>query len=310
MDLETAFLDDIVAHPDDPTPWLVFADWLTERDDPRGELVRLLRLCWDEPKHEAFDERHAALEALFARGVRLPVPRTTNSLGMELVWVPPGRVWFNGANSKPGRKRAVTFAEPFWLSVHPVTQEQWRTLMPTNPSGFARGGENADRVADIADADLACFPVERITWHEAEQFLKALNARERSREWVYRLPTEYEWEYAVRSPVTCRTDCGFSFYFAVPTNELTPALANYRIPEDGLRRTTRVGSYPPTRLGLYDVHGNVMEWCGDTVDETRRRLRGGHWDCAAAWCKAGFRDAIDPGARRHDLGFRVARVRR
>jgi uncharacterized protein (TIGR02996 family) len=314
MDLLAAFLDDIVAHPGDSTPWLVLADWLTERDDPRGEMVRLLRLCWDEPDHDDFATRHAALEAHYASGVRLPLPRFTNSLGMEFVWVPPGRFWVGGYGGKHSRKRPTRMDEPFWIGIHTVTQGQWRTLLSSNPSAFSRAGSRAEAVRDIPDADLDRFPVEMVTWSEAEQFIATLNDRESGTGGGYRLPTDIEWEYAVRSPVTCREDCGASFYFAQPCEDLTLELANYnghngnRRLEGALQRPAQVGSYPPNRLGIHDLHGNVMEWIATTVDSTRRRLRGGHWDCSEAWCKASFRDAISPDARRDDLGFRLVRA--
>jgi uncharacterized protein (TIGR02996 family) len=313
MNLEEAFLADMVAHPHDATPWLVFADWLEERGDPRGELVRLLRLCWDEPRKKAFKTRHARLQELFAAGVCLPLPRFTNSLGMEFVWVPPGTFWMGGGNGKRSKNK-VEIAEPFWLGIYPVTQNQWQALMGSNPVWFARTGAGAEKMREIGDAELECFPVENVSWNDAQEFLARLNARVRDAGWVYRLPSAEEWEYACRGPVTCRADCAFSFHAGEPSNSLSSLRANF----DGNRpvsaekgpclgRPTRVGSYPANRLGIFDLHGNVWEWTNTPVGAVRV-FRGGSWCLSGASCTAAFRSAYTPESRLNDLGFRLARV--
>jgi uncharacterized protein (TIGR02996 family) len=313
MDLEHAFLQDIVAHPHDPTPWLVFADWLEERGDPRGELVRLLRLCWDEPRKKAFKTRHARLQELFAAGVRLPLPRFTNSLGMEFVWVPPGSFWMGGGDGKPGQRK-VEMAGPFWMGIHLVTQEQWQTLMGSNPSSFARSGACANKVRDIGEEELACFPVESISYTQAQDFIAGLNAREGESGWQYQLPSAEEWEYAYRSPVTCRADCAFSFYFDMPSNSLSSLRANFNgnFPvntEKGpsLGRPTRVGSYPANRLGIFDLAGNLYEWT-DTPNGPDLLVRGGCWAQGGAGCTAAHGSRSGPEHQSPIIGFRLARV--
>jgi uncharacterized protein (TIGR02996 family) len=318
MDLEEGFLADMVAHPHDATPWLVLADWLEERDDPRGELVRLLRLCWDEPRKKAFKSRHARLQELFASGVRLPLPRFTNSLGMEFVWVPPGTFWRGGGNGKPGTRK-VEMKKPFWLGVFPVTQGQWQTLRGTNPSYFARTGGGAEQVGEIAAAELDRFPVENVSWNDAQAFLMDLNAQEQETGWTYRLPTADEWEYACRWPVTCCEDCGFSFHAGEPSSTLSSDRANFNgtYPAGtqtgaNLGRPTPVGSYPANRLGIHDLHGNVWEWtesCGSgRIARKGRMLRGGSYYCAGLNCAVAFRTAKEPGDQSRDWGFRLARV--
>jgi len=298
MDLEQAFLDDTVAHPHDPTPWLVFADWLAERDDPRGELVRLLRLCWDEPRSALFKERHARLQDLFAAGVTVPLPRFTSPAAGTFVWVPPGTGWLGGVTS-PGRRK-VTIAQPFWLGVYPVTQAQWRAVDGTNPAAFARRGSQARRVTDLADADLDRLPVECVSWRQAEAFVALLNELEPGH--GYRLPTADEWEFATRSPVTCRDDCAFAYHFASPAHDLSPELANFG---GHVGRTTVVGSYPPNRLGIFDLHGNVFEWTA-TVQGDLAIVHGGAWNLAAGACRASNRGRTNRGSTFTYVGLRLA----
>jgi uncharacterized protein (TIGR02996 family) len=300
MDLEEAFLADMVAHPHDATPWLVFADWLEERGDPRGELVRLLRLCWDEPRKKAFKERHARLQELFASGVRLPLPRFTNSLGVEFVWVPPGQFWMGGGAGKVG-PRKVAMTEPYWMGIYPVTQGQWRALMGNKPSGFSRAGE-FDIADAFSDAELDWFPVENVSWDKIQEFIAGLNDREQEGGWLHRLPTEEQWEYACRSPVTCRADCAFSFHAGEPSNRLFHEQANF-----GTKRPSKVGSYPPNRLGIHDLHGNVYDW----VRASRglvSAVRGGSWQYGSSFCRAAEQHAENPASRACNRGFRLVRV--
>jgi uncharacterized protein (TIGR02996 family) len=314
MDLEEGFLADMVLHPHDATPWLVFADWLEERDDHRGELVRLLRLCWDEPRKKAFKDRHARLQQLFASGVRLPLPRYTNSLGMDFVWVPPGHFWMGGHNGIPG-VRKVEIAGPFWLGIHPVTQGQWQTVMGSNPSWFSRTGHGADKVAAIPDADLARFPVENVSWHETQEFIAELSKLDVVDGWVYRLPQEEEWEYACRGPITCKVDCAFSFHAGEPSSSLSSERANFHgdYPANAdkgpfLARTTTVGAYPANRLGLYDMHGNVWEWTDNTPQFEGIVFRGGSWNSTGPDCNAANGLSTGPLHQVRNRGFRLARV--
>src|SRR5205823_2918425 len=109
-------------------------------------------------------------------------------------------------------------------------------------------------------------------WEDVvEQFLVKLNKQEKAIGWLYRLPTEAEWEYACRGRANSKEECSFHFYFDKPTDDLSSTQANFNghfpvgTADKGpyLERTTKVGSYRPNRLGLYDMHGNVWEWCSD-----------------------------------------------
>jgi uncharacterized protein (TIGR02996 family) len=192
MNDDEPFLQAIRANPADDAPWLIYADWLEERGDPRATLYR---------------HRHL-----------------TNSIGIQLVLVPRGSFWMGDR----GRQRQVEVPHEFYIGAFPVTQQQWQAVMGSNPSWFARSGSGARRaVKGISDADLRQFPVERVSWKDAQKFLKRLNAREKAGGFLYRLPTEAEWEYACRGGTTSQKDCAFDFYFAEPTNHLSSAQANF-----------------------------------------------------------------------------------
>ena len=122
---------------------------------------------------------------------------------------------------------------------------------------------------------------------------------------MYRLPQEAEWEYSCRVGATSKEECSFDYYFQRPTNTLTTSDANY---ENSVGSTSQVGAYKPNRLGLYDMHGNVWEWCEDAYDASARVIRGGGWYDSADGCRAALRGGNAPSDRCRTLGFRLARV--
>ncbi len=295
-----------------PEDWLIFADFLEEEGlSAEAELVRCQRRLRDNP--EDFEARRLE-ERLLIRGVRPPV--YVNSLGMRFARVPAGKFWMGGGGGKAGDQQ-VEIAADFYLGIHQVTQEQWQALMNTNPSYFSRNGVGKDKVKDIPDAELNQFPVECVSWEEAQEFIQRLNTQEENSEWVYRLPTAVEWEYSCRGGASSKEECSFHFYFDQPTNDLSSTQANF----DGnypkgtgkqgpyLERTTKVGSYKPNRLGLYDMHGNVWEWCEDLYEGGPSRvLRGVGWNYGGSDCRASYRFWLGPDYRYLDLGVRLARA--
>jgi len=308
------FLSSIAENPRDDSLWLILADWLDEQDDPRGELVRLqdaLRQPGPVPDRAA---KEARLRALLAAGVQPLLPRLTNSLGMQLVRLSACTFWMGGSGGKAGNNQ-IEISHVFCIGVHPVTQGQWQDIMGNNPSHFCRSGGGKDKVKGISDANLKHFPVECVSWDDVQEFLKRLNARERDAEWVYRLPTEEEWEYACRGGASSKAECSFDFYLDRASNDLSSTQANF----DGnypvgnapkgtyLERTTKVGSYKPNRLGIYDMHGNVWEWT-DTIEGSARVIRGGGWGSYGVYCRAAHRRASAPSNRDYSLGCRLARV--
>ncbi len=205
----------------------------------------------------------------------------------------------------------------FYIGMHPVTQGEWQGVMGSNPSHFSRKGDGKDKVKQISDAELKEFPVENVSWEDVQEFIEKLNAHEKNSGWVYRLPTEAEWEYSCRGGAASKEECSYHFYLDQPTNALSSHQANFNGNHpDGdagkgpyLERTTQVGSYKPNRLGIHDMHGNVWEWCDDLCEGgSDRVIRGGGWYAARPTCRAAYRFSFAPSFRRHDLGFRLALV--
>ena len=160
--------------------------------------------------------------------------------------------------------------------------------------------------------------MESVSWEDAQEFIKKLNEKEGKGGYVYRLPSEAEWEYACRGGATSEEDCSFHFYFDKPTNDLSSKQANFYGDHPAgkaakgpyLERPAKVGSYAPNKLGLYDMHGNVWQWCADlsAPGGSGRVSRGGSWSLYGSLCRAANRGGSAPTDRLIDLGFRLARV--
>jgi serine/threonine protein kinase/formylglycine-generating enzyme required for sulfatase activity len=290
-------------------------------------LGALVAVCWAWPAPAPAQPAVVDANSLGHVAMTIPAPpvadsqqptrsalrkRFTNSLGMEFVLVPRGRFWKGGGADRPSQ-REVAVADDFYLGVYEVTQQEWEQVMGpgNNPSQFSRAGSGRDQIQDVSDADLRRFPVDSVSWDDCQEFLALLNMHVKETGWVYRLPREIEWEYACRGgPMSAMDDSAFDFYLGAATNVLPPDGANFA--DSGLQRTRKVGSYPPNRLGLYDMHGNVFELCDDRLTDDNgaalRPLRGGGWldpsdFCAARCCNVGA-----PSGRYNGSGFRIARV--
>jgi len=240
-----------------------------------------------------------------------PGRKVTNNLGMEFVYIKPGTFMMGSPSNEPKRdnderQHRVTLTRGFYMQTTEVTQGQWKRVMGSNPSRFKNCGDNC--------------PVEQVSWNDVQKFIGKLNQMEGGNK--YRLPTEAEWEYAARAG----TDTPFSFGRCLSTEQ-----ANYdgNNPMPGCakgeyRKTpVPVASFPPNAWGLYDMHGNVWEWCQDwfgdypsssVTDPTGPSLgsyrvnRGGSWGGSAGHCRSADRDRSAPGSRYGDLGFRLARA--
>jgi formylglycine-generating enzyme required for sulfatase activity len=218
----------------------------------------------------------------------------------------------------PARARKTEIKEDFEIAVHDVTQGQWQSLMGENPSYFSRFGGGRHEVKEISDEELKLFPVESVSWNDAQEFIKKLNEQNRDSGFLYRLPTDAEWEYACRGGATSLEECSYHFYSDKPSNDLSSDQANFdgnypfgKAPKGrNLGRPTRVGSYPPNKLGLCDMHGNVFQWCAEQFAPraSYRVVRGGGWFLVAGGCRAAYRSGGSPVGRSGSTGFRLARV--
>jgi len=183
----------------------------------------------------------------------------TNSIGMELVLIPPGDFLMGSPEEEKDRRddetlHRVRITEPFHLSVYKVTQSEYERVMGENPSHFSSGGGGNVQVSNL---ETSRFPVEQVTWEDAIDFCRKLSLlpEEKAAGRIYRLPTEAEWEYA------CRASTATPFHFGSQLNgrEANCDGTPYGTDTEGpyLGRTTSVGSYQPNAFGLYDMHGNV-----------------------------------------------------
>ncbi len=233
-------------------------------------------------------------------------------------WIPKGRFTMGSAENEAGRydfedRHKVTLTQGFWLAEIPVTQALWLAVMKHNPSKF-----------ETPEPHL--LPVESVSWDDVQEFLKKLN--QDYADLKVRLPYEAEWEYACRAG----TETAFSF-----GAELTLQKANYSgiwdeygLDQDAEEKTTAVTRYLANPWGLYDMHGNVWEWCQDAwqrhlgikavtdpwVDTTktqekqgagfRRVLHGGSWSGKGRDLRSAMRGRDRPDGRSYDLGFRLS----
>jgi hypothetical protein len=178
-----------------------------------------------------------------------------------------------------GQGSGVLAMKGFYIGKYEVTQSQWQAVMGNNPSSF-KGGNN---------------PVENVSWNDVQEFIKKLNAMTgRS----YRLPTEAEWEYAAREGKNN------SSYEYSGSNSLG-SVAWYA--DNSGSQTHPVGQKSPNALGIYDMSGNVWEWCQDCYDSScsNRVNRGGSWGNSAAYCRVANRSNNSPDFRSYSLGFRL-----
>jgi formylglycine-generating enzyme required for sulfatase activity len=256
----------------------------------------------------------------------VPVPPASpspiaNSIGMKLALIPAGAFPMGSTDSDPDAlsdekpQHRVRITQPFYLGVTEVTQGQYQAVMSENPSQF-KGSDD--------------LPVEQVSWLDAVRFCNKLSDREGRNPYYridgntvalaggdgYRLPTEAEWEYACRAGTTTR------FSFGDDEKELG-RFAWYDANSN--RRTHPVGERQPNAFGLYDMHGNVWEWCWDGYDSAYykqspandpqgpglaayRVYRGGGWSLWPRYARSAHRNGNNPVYRYDYLGLRLARV--
>ena len=224
----------------------------------------------------------------------------TQNVGLELVELPPGEFMMGSLRGFPLELpvHRVRIGKPFLIGKFPVTQNEWTTVMGSNPSLFSGAGD---------------LPVEGVSWDDANAFAEKLTARTRRR---VRLPTEAEWEYA------CRAGVSEEFHFGASDERLTE-YAWFDLNSNG--RTHPVGTKKPNPWGLHDVSGNVWEWCEDVwhsdyegaprdgkpwLDaaerQPRRCLRGGAWNYDTFRCRSAYRSFECKDFSTDHFGLRVA----
>ena len=283
-----------------------YLGWL-KREEIIRSLLAVLRVEMPETMR---------LNVLRRAGVQPPISAETsetitNALGMTFVRLPAGnfimgtlseatdallnhypeapREWFRAETPQ----HLVTISQPFYLSMHPVTQAQWEAVMGNNPSQFK---------------GFSARPVENVSWNDAQQFLMRLSAADDR--YTYALPTEAQWEYACRAGSTSAHSFG--------DNEAH--LGDYAWYRDNADGTTHpVGEKRPNAWGLYDMHGNVWEWCQDWYSEytadsmtdpggpnagVARVIRGGSWDSEAQYARSARRERYQANGQSQILGFR------
>ncbi|MCI0682410.1 MAG: SUMF1/EgtB/PvdO family nonheme iron enzyme [Gemmataceae bacterium] len=265
------------------------------------ELIETVEACFDDDVAErpadglVLADRILKLarrpKPLTHHGTRL-VPAVVNTIGMAFVPVPGGTFWMGSDLAETGRERneflrhEVTLLADFFLCVTPVTQRQFELIMRRNPAQFgaAQGGSPE-------------HPVESVSWHEAEEFCQRLSETPDEVEagHRYRLPSEAEWERACRAG----TSTAYGFGALLPPSQACCAA----------QAPARVGRFAPNTYGLFDMHGNVWEWCADAYPGNpagaMRVLRGGSWRSSAASCRSASRQGLPAAARADDVGFRV-----
>ncbi len=218
---------------------------------------------------------------------------------MDFVLIPSGSFMMGDKKGDEEEKpvHKVTISKPFYLGKFEVTQEQWRAVMGANPSHF-KGAKN---------------PVDRVSWEACEAFIKKLNENFARSSVTFALPSEAEWEYACRAGSTTRYSFG----------DREADLAKYGWFEGNAGgKTHPVGQKKPNAWGLYDMHGNVWQWCGDCYDAdyykkspaadptgptavTSRVLRGGSWSDPAPYCRSSYRYCLPPWFCVYCYGVRV-----
>jgi len=227
-----------------------------------------------------------------------------NGVNLEMILIPAGEFMMGSPDldmdaypvEKPQHRVRIT--KPFYLGKYLVTQEQYEAVMGSNPSDF-KGPKN---------------PVEQVTWDNCQQFLAKLNAKIGTQGGKFVLPTEAQWEYA------CRAGSATRYCFGDDAAQLRD-YAWYIVNSES--NPHAVGEKKPNAWGLYDMHGNVWEWCHDFYGAYRAEaatdpsgprngsghvLRGGAWSYPAKFCRSANRYNLVRGFRYISLGFRVART--
>ena len=228
-----------------------------------------------------------------------------NSLGQEFKLIPAGTFTMGSPSDEPGRdgdetQHQVTLTQPFYMQTTEVTQREWEKVMASNSS---------------TNSLCPFCPVEQVSWDDVQKFIAKMNALG---EGIYGLPTEAQWEYAARAGSTTAFYNGAITETGDGYDPNLDAIGWYTYNSDS--ETHPVAQKTPNVWGLYDMSGNVFEWCQDwygsygsapvsdptgPVSGSYRVFRGGSWNGDARYCRSAFRSGSSPGNRYHGIGFRL-----
>lgn len=228
-------------------------------------------------------------------------------LGMKFVLIKPGTFMMGSSADETGRdndetQHSVTLTKKFYIQTTEVTQGQWRKAMKSNPSYFKDSGDDC--------------PIESVSFDDCQEFIQKLNKQENTNK--YRLPTEAEWEYACRAGSKTAFTNGDITKKDWIHNAKLDQISWYSANSE--RKTHPVGQKEPNKWGVYDMHGNVWEWCQDRYGRypyqylidpegassgTRRVFKGGSWLNDAAQCRSANRFRDIPSFKSRYLGFRL-----
>ncbi len=291
-------------------------------------LVLLLSVfgCSDDRSTTDGDERPiiALSSEEIGKTITLDIPGlSTNAKPLEMVLIPAGTFLMGSSVSEQGRddktkfrrtsnegpQHPVTIPRPFYLGKYEVTQAQWKAVMGRNPSLFTGNPDH---------------PVENVSWEDCQEFIREISKLGVG---TIRLPTEAEWEYACRAGTTTRfywgddpSESGISRYAWHEGNSVRKLLKDGQVYSVG--QTHPVGQKPPNAWKLYDMSGNVSEWCQDKFREYseeaqtdphgpdlggKRVIRGGDWSEEARACRSADRTTAAPVNRGGNVGFRLLR---
>ncbi len=274
----------------------------SEKKLQRADGGQQIRSSYSDSSHESALAKEIIV-------VHLPgLPEDAKKL--EMVLIKPGSFTMGSSEEESGRSGSdwplheVTITKPFYMGKYEVTQAQWESVMGNNPSYFREKPNN---------------PVEKVRWRTCQRFIKKLNSLGQG---TFRLPTEAEWEYACRAGTMTRYSFGDSLENA----------DKYMWWEgnNGLNGTKEVGLKMPNPWGLYDMHGNVLEWCedrwelpnnrGPQIDPqgpssgssffflwTNRAFRGGSFRSPSQDCRSSHRSREQSIDFHYSLGFRLVR---
>jgi formylglycine-generating enzyme required for sulfatase activity len=275
----------------------------------------------------AISGRILGQDASYARS-----PQTiTNGVGVKLVLIQPGRFTMGSQVSEEGSKEhetlhKVELTKPYYLGTTEVTENQWALVI--GPSLITEMVEERDPKTNRLISKIekqrpnpllgSQLPKTSVSWEDAVKFCQRLSElpEEKKENRTYRLPTEAEWEYACRAGTSTAYNFGDK---ATAIGDYAWFVGNSK--KNNLRQRHTVAAKKPNALGLYDMHGNMWEWCNDWygpypegfVTDPQGPLvgsvhvrRGGSWDCVAEDCRSAYRFGLDKYYRDNDIGFRVA----